>query len=157
VRAAFRYAPPVDGLVHGAKYAGRLDWAALLGRQLAKRFAPHAASIDALVAVPSHRSRLRERGYNQSLELARPLAKRLNIPLRDSIARIRATPPQTALSREERRKNMQRAFTATDDVAQLRLAVVDDVMTSGATAEAIARCLLKAGAKSVEIWVVARA
>src|SRR5205814_5268834 len=61
VRAAFRYAPPVDRLIHGAKYAARLDWAALLGRQLAKGLGTHAASVDALVAVPLHRSRLRER------------------------------------------------------------------------------------------------
>jgi ComF family protein len=157
VHAPYRYAPPIDRLVHGAKYGARLDWATLLGRRLAEHLVSRADSIDVLVPVPLHRSRLRERGYNQSLELARLLEKRLRIPLTHGVDRVRATPPQTTLSREERRRNVRRAFAAARDFTEQRIAVVDDVMTSGATADAIASCLHQAGAKSVEIWVVARA
>jgi predicted amidophosphoribosyltransferase len=112
VRAPFRYSAPVDRLIQGAKYSGRLDWAALLGRQLARHTQPHAGAIDALVPVPLHRARLRERGYNQAVELTRPLVKHFGIPMMWSVARVRATPPQTTLSRTERRKNMRRAFAA---------------------------------------------
>lgn len=155
--AAFRYAPPVDRLIHGAKYTGRLDWLAILGRRLAQGIAARAGAVDALVAVPLHHSRLRERGYNQSLELARPLAKQLGLPLRDGLERLRATPPQATLTREERRRNVRAAFAARSPFTGLRVALVDDVMTSGATVDAAARCLRKAGAASVEVWVVARA
>ena len=157
VYAPFRYAAPIDRLIQGTKYNGRLDWARVLGRHLAEHIAAQAPSVDALVAVPLHRTRLRERGYNQSLELARPLAKKLGVPLKRGVERVRATPPQTELPRKQRAKNVRNAFAANGDVAGLRLAIVDDVMTSGATVEALARCLRKAGAKSVEVWVVARA
>lgn len=155
VRAPFRYADPIDRLVLAAKYGRRLDWAALLGRRLARHVQTH--SVDALVPVPLHRARLRRRGYNQSLELARPLAKSLGLPLVLDVKRMRATPPQTSLSREERTRNVRGAFAAGAHVAGRRIAVVDDVMTSGATVTALAQCLLKAGAQHVEVWVVARA
>lgn len=157
VHALFRYTAPIDRLIHGAKYAGRLDWAALLGRQLARHVRNRPCSFDALVPVPLHRARLRERGYNQSLELARPLAKDLGLPLLHAVKRVRATSPQTSLSREERIKNVRRAFVANQDVEGLRIGLVDDVMTSGATVDAVARCLMKAGATTVEIVTVARA
>ncbi|MFL6712356.1 MAG: ComF family protein [Sulfurifustis sp.] len=157
VHAAFRYAAPVDRLIQGAKYGERLDYAALLGRRLASHVGASAAAVDVIVPVPLHRSRLRQRGYNQSMEIARPVASALGVPLVSLAERARVTPPQTALSREERQKNVRNAFRTTGDVAAKRVAVVDDVMTSGATAEMLARCLLKAGASDVEIWVVARA
>lgn len=157
VHAVFRYAMPIDRLIHGAKYGGRLDWAALLGRQLARHLYGRAPVFDALVPVPLHRTRLRERGYNQSLELARPLIKRLKIPLLHAVRRLRATPSQASLSAEERIKNVRRAFAVNGEVKGLSIVVVDDVVTSGATVEAVARCLLRAGAKRVEIVAVARA
>lgn len=157
VRTPFRYAPPVDRLIQGAKYGERLDWAALLGRRLARHIATSAVAVDAIVPVPLHRSRLRERGYNQSMEIARPLAAAFGLPLRSDVERTRATPAQTALSREARQKNVRNAFVAKNDYTGRRVAIVDDVMTSGATVEMLARCLLKAGANEVEIWVVTRA
>jgi ComF family protein len=158
VHAPFRYAAPLDRLIQGAKYSGRLDWVAILARQLAPRVLARAAQVDVLVPVPLHRSRLRERGYNQSLELARPLAGRFKLPLLNAVARVRATPPQITLSHEERRRNVRDAFAVdNDEVKDLRIALIDDVMTSGATVDAVARTLHKAGAASVEVWVVARA
>ncbi len=156
VLAPFHYAPPIDRLIQGAKYGGRLDWLELLGRRLARHVAARAGAVDAVIAVPLHRSRLRSRGYNQSLELARPLVRQLALPLVAGIARVRATPPQAQLPAAERRRSVRHAFVAKRDFSGLRLALVDDVMTSGATVEAVTRCLLKAGAASVEVWVVAR-
>lgn len=157
VHAAFHYTTPIDRLIRGAKYGGRLDWAALLGRQLAHHMHAHVPDFDAIVPVPLHRTRLRERGYNQSLELARPIIKRLKIPLLHAVRRLRATPSQASLSAEERTKNVRHAFAINGEVTGRSVAVVDDVVTSGATVEAVARCLLKAGAKRVEILAVARA
>lgn len=155
VRAPFRYAAPIDRLIQGGKYNARFDWLDILGRRLARHV--HVHQIDAIAPVPLHRSRLRTRGYNQSLELARPLARRLGLPLYRGIERVRATPPQTGMSRAQRRRNMNNAFEANAAVAGLRVAIIDDVMTSGATVEAVARCLRESGATSVEVWVVARA
>lgn len=157
VRAPFRYDTPIDRLIQGAKYAGRLDWLALLGRRLIEHVESRAAEINAVTAVPLHTSRLRERGYNQSLELARALARHLRLPLLHVVRRVRATAPQAELAREDRHNNVRNAFAATHAIDGLRLALVDDVMTSGATVEAVSRCLRKAGAASVEVWVVARA
>lgn len=156
VHAPFHYAAPVDHLIQGAKYHGRFDWLEVLSARLTEHVRARAHAIDAIVPVPLHRARLRSRGYNQSLELARPLSKRLKLPLSLGITRVRPTPPQTAMSRAERRKNVRNAFAANADFGGMRVAVVDDVMTSGATVDAVARCLRKAGALSVEVWVVAR-
>jgi ComF family protein len=158
-RAAFRYAPPVDKLVQGLKYHGRLELSRVLGACLAE----HLRSLndplpDVIVPVPLHVSRLRERGYNQSLEIARFVAKRLRRPLNAKGAwRIRPTAPQTELKREERQKNVRGAFKTGEAFAGQRVAIVDDVMTSGHTADAFARCLLRSGAEDVRVWVVARA
>jgi ComF family protein len=157
VRAPFRYAAPVDRLIQGAKYNARFDWLELLGQQLAEHVYDRAHEVDAILAVPLHRARLRARGYNQSQELARPLAKRLRLPLCVGVERVRPTPPQTAMSREDRRRNVRAAFAASGEFSGLRVALVDDVMTSGATVDAVARCLRRAGAASVEVWVAARA
>jgi ComF family protein len=157
VRAPFHYATPLDRLIIGAKYHARFDWAALLGRRMAQSLAPFAREIVLLVPVPLHRQRLRSRGYNQALELARALATPLHLPLVCALERVRATPPQTALSRAERRQNVRRAFALTRAVNGARVALIDDVMTSGATAEAAAECLQRAGAARVEVWVAARA
>jgi len=157
-RAVFRYEQPVDSLLHRLKYHGRLDLARVLGNLVAAELTSHEIATDVLVPVPLDRSRLRERGYNQSLELARPIARRLELPLDAfGVARNRATRPQTELSRAERRKNVRGAFSVTADFSGKNGAIVDDVMTSGATVDALAAALRQAGARRVEVWVVARA
>jgi len=158
-RAVFRYEHPVDSLLHGLKYHGRLDLARVLGILVATELASRGEiATDVLVPVPLDRSRLRERGYNQSLELARPIARRLGLPLDPfGVARNRPTRPQTELSCAERRKNVRGAFSVTNDFSGKNVAIVDDVMTSGATADALAAALKQAGARQVEVWVVARA
>ncbi|MGE5241057.1 MAG: phosphoribosyltransferase family protein [Bacteroidota bacterium] len=157
--AAFRYAAPVDKLIQDLKYHGRLDLSRVLGGYLARHLAALAEPRpDVIVPVPLHASRLRERGYNQSLEIARFVAQRLQLPL-DAMAatRTRPTAPQTQLAHDQRRKNVRGAFNASAAFAGRRVAIVDDVMTSGHTVNALAECLLRSGATDVRVWVVARA
>ena len=158
-RAAFAYAPPQDRLIQGLKYHRRLDYGRVLGTYLAD----YLESLpdprpDLVVPVPLHRSRLRERGYNQALEIARPVARRFNLPLEyRHVRRIRATAAQTDLPHKERRKNVRNAFQVNRDLSGRRVAIVDDVMTTGHTVNSLATNLLKAGADCVMMWALARA
>ena len=113
-----------------------------------------------ILPVPLHGARLRERGYNQALEIARPVARALDVPLDyQSLVRVRATVPQTGMTLAARRKNLRGAFAwrSGTEVQDRRVALVDDVMTTGSTVQAAAQCLRTAGAQEVEIWVIARA
>ncbi len=158
-QAAFRYQPPLDRLVQNLKYHRRLALARVLGNLLADHLDVGAATWpDILVPVPLHRARLRERGYNQSLEIARVVARRFDLPLATrAVERVRATRPQTTLTSDERRRNVRNVFRAREDFSSRRVAIVDDVMTSGHTVNALAKCLRRAGATNVVVWVVARA
>jgi len=158
-RGAFRYAPPVDHFVRALKFNNDLGLAALLGAELARtvRAAPRP---DLIVPVPLHAARLRRRGYNQALEIARVIAHELKIPIdAHGLVRHRATDAQSDLPLAARRRNVRGAFKARSRhrYRGLSIALVDDVMTSGSTADAAARALRAAGAKHVEVWVVARA
>jgi ComF family protein len=158
-RAAFAYAAPVNRLIRDLKYHRRLELARVLGSYLAACLKTSPDPLpDVIVPVPLHPSRLRGRGYNQSLEIARPLCRALKIPLDARLARrIRPTVPQTELPRKLRGKNVRDAFRADKDVSGRVVAIVDDVMTSGHTVNALARALKRAGAREVIVWVVARA
>lgn len=159
-RALYRYAAPVDRLVQGFKYRRRLDWGRVLGEAFAQYLHAVGARADAIVPVPLHRRRLRERGYNQSLELARPVGRLLDIPVWAHVARrVRPTPAQAGLSREERRRNVRSAFEVVQrtKIADKHVAIMDDVMTSGHTVDALARALKRAGAAEVSVWILARA
>lgn len=159
-RALYRYDAPIDRLVQGFKYRRRLDWGRILGEALAEHLCTAGECADAIVPVPLHRRRLRERGYNQSLELARPIGRRLDIPvLVRAVRRARPTPAQAGLSRDARRRNVRNAFNVVQPprVADKHIAIVDDVMTSGHTVDALARALKRAGAAEVSVWVLARA
>ena len=157
--AAFRYAPPVDKLIQGLKYHARLELSRLLGGYLARHLMGLAGQRpDVIVPVPLHPSRLRSRGFNQSLELARFVSAALELPIDAFNARrIRATTPQTELPRAQRRRNVLGAFDAGATFAGRAVAIVDDVMTSGNTVQSLAQSLLKAGAREVRVWAVARA
>jgi ComF family protein len=157
--ALFAYAAPVDRLILRLKYHADLRLARVLGNLLAAAVCAQAGGIpDLIVPVPLHVTRLRERGYNQALELARPIARRLRAPLDyRSVARVRRTAPQVDMDYEARRKNVRRAFRVNADLTARRIAIVDDVMTSGHTVNALAAALRKAGAAEVAVWVVARA
>ncbi|MBI3571000.1 MAG: ComF family protein [Gammaproteobacteria bacterium] len=156
-QALFHYQPPVDRLIQNLKYHRQLSLARVLGNLLAEHLDTNTAP-DMLVPVPLHPARLRERGYNQSLELARVVARRFGLPLAThAVRRVRATPPQTTLTSSERRRNVRNVFHTTADFSGKRVAIVDDVMTSGHTVNALAKCLRRAGAINIVVWVVARA
>ncbi|MFC4158138.1 ComF family protein [Chitinimonas lacunae] len=155
--AACRYDWPLDALIPAFKYGGDLSLARPLASLLAERVA-QAERPDLLLALPLHPQRQRQRGFNQSLLLARLVGARLGLPLdRRVLLRQRPTPPQASQSRAERRRAMRNAFTARRRLDGLHVVVVDDVMTSGASLDAAARALKAAGARRVDGWVVARA
>lgn len=156
-RSAFVYRAPLDRLLPRAKFHGDLASTRLLGRLMACELAD-AERPQALVPVPLHRDRLRRRGYDQALELARPLARALALPLRDDLLRrTRATAPQSRLASPQRRRNLRGAFVvSTSGALPMHVALVDDVMTTGATVEAAATALRRAGVVRVDVWVCAR-
>jgi ComF family protein len=155
--ALYRYEPPVDHFIRELKFRRQLGMARLFGERLAERLLPESQRPDLILPVPLHARRLRHRGYNQALEIARPVARCLGVELDISgVERIRDTAPQTQLSPTERRRNLDGAFRAKHDYSGLSVALVDDVMTSGHTADNLARILLHAGANDVQVWVAAR-
>ena len=161
VHAPWRYREPVAGWIRAFKFANQLGLeqtlADLADDQLADWLATYR--IDALLAIPLHRGRLRERGYNQADRLAGLLARRHGLPhLRRGLVRHRPTPAQSALPDRRRRTNVRDAFRAEGQaVYGRRIALVDDVITTGATANAAAAALLEAGAAAVYVVAVARA
>ncbi|SCZ53347.1 ComF family protein [Thiohalomonas denitrificans] len=156
-RSAFAYGPPVDWLVQALKFHQQFTAGRLLSTLLVQRFADVPAP-DYLLPVPLHATRLRERGFNQSLELARPLAKALGLPMETArCRRTRHTENQSRLTRKERRLNLREAFEVEWPNPPRRVAIVDDVLSTGATAGELARALKRAGVAEVEVWVAARA
>lgn len=158
--APFRYAHPLDLLETRFKFHGDLAAGRVLADLLVER-----ARIDEpvrpqlMIPVPLHISRLRTRGYNQALELARPLAEALGIPLdRDLLMRTKPTPAQTGLAAKARRRNLRGAFSMTTSSALPgHVVLLDDVMTTGATLRECARTLRQAGVARVDVWALARA
>ncbi|HXX86175.1 MAG TPA: ComF family protein [Casimicrobiaceae bacterium] len=156
--AACAYAFPVDRLIHAFKYQRRLalaDWCA--DAILAAHRRRPSRRPRCLIALPLSEERQRERGCNQAAEIARVLAAKAGIALMATgVRRTRTTPPQAALPWSERARNVRGAFCCDADVKGLSVAVVDDVMTTGATLAEFAKTLKAAGAIRVENWVVAR-
>jgi ComF family protein len=150
--AVLAYEFPADVLVHALKFRGELALAGLLGALLFQRIC--GSEVDRVVAVPLSAGRLRSRGFNHAAEIARHVAPaKLDLAL---CVRSRDTPPQMELPYAERRRNVRGAFRCTRAIAGQSVAVVDDVMTTGATLDEIASALKSAGATRVVNWVVAR-
>jgi ComF family protein len=157
VHAAFRYEMPLDRLLPRLKFHDDLAAGRLLGGLMAEALAG-AARPAALIPLPLHRRRLRSRGFDQTLELATPLARALHLQLMDDVLiRMRETAPQSRLDAVARRRNLRRAFAVREGIVlPAHVALVDDVMTTGATLHAAAAALLRAGATRVDAWVCAR-
>jgi ComF family protein len=163
--ALFRYDFPVDRIIHALKYGHQLAVADWCGQRLAARIGPE--QFDWIIPLPLHAERLRERGFNQSAEIARVLGNCLDLPVDrapqevplgcSNLLRTRATPPQADLPHKERHKNVRGAFECRADFTGQRLLLIDDVMTTGATVNECARVLKLHGAASVTVGVVARA
>lgn len=155
--AAFVYGFPLNRLLPRAKFHGDLAAARLLAGLMTEATAG-AARPDAIVPLPLHPGRLRQRGYDQALELARPLAAAMGLPLLGTaLYRQRDTAPQSQLDAQQRRRNLRNAFAIRPGaVLPEHVAVVDDVMTTGATLHAAALALRRAGVARVDGWMCAR-
>lgn len=154
--APFAYSTPLHQHIQALKYHRARKLGRAFGLLLAERLKPHR-DVDALVAVPMHPVRVRVRGYNQAAEIARTVAAELGLPLLiRGIRRRRAAPPQTALDARSRLINLEGAFNIERPVKDLKLAIVDDVITTGATINTLARSLSAAGAETPDAWAVAR-
>lgn len=162
---ALRYEHPVDDLIQRLKYHGVLANARVLGVLLAQAVQERGHALPRLlVPVPLHLARLRERGFNQAAALTRYAARMLEIPMAfHAVRRVRNTPSQTALDMAERHRNVRGAFAVKGARALRRLldaghvAIVDDVVTTGSTVNALRAVLLGAGVRQVDVWAVARA
>lgn len=157
--AAFHYLPPLDAMIKRLKFNGDLRLARLLGSLMVDHLGGSEAVLpDVIVPVPLHVQRLRERGFNQALELARPIAERFGAPLDwRHVVRTRATDPQSELPAKLRSRNVKGAFSVAPEFAAQRVAIVDDVMTTGHTVNELAATLRRAGVVDISVWVCARA
>jgi ComF family protein len=155
----FAYAPPLSGYITGLKFRSRLAAARLLGELLIRALPADVPDRpDCLLPVPLHARRLRGRGFNQALEIARPVAKHLQLPLdTHSVIRCRDTRPQSDLDQAGRRRNLRGAFELRQALPWRHVAIVDDVVTTGNTVNAVAGLLRRHGVERIQIWAVARA
>ena len=154
--AAFAYSFPLDKLVQAMKYGEKLVLANALAEKLALRI-DKSDLPDCIIPMPLHPAKLRERGFNQSQLLAATVGRRLNLILPpNACQRVRDTPPQSALPWKERKKNVRNAFRCDIDLAGKRVALVDDVLTTGASLSALAEAVQRRGASEIQTWVVAR-
>ncbi|UCE18863.1 MAG: ComF family protein [Gemmatimonadota bacterium] len=162
VRAAYSYSADIRKIIHAFKFGRKISLAKRLGRILAfvllqdERF----RQAECMVAVPLHVSRQRERGYNQSELLAQAVCAELGMKLvKDALVRRKRTKPQTALAPRRRTRNVEKAFRVTDasGIVDRKVVLVDDVFTTGATVDACAKALRRAGAVDVVVLTVTRA
>lgn len=157
------YQYPMRELIGGFKYRHQFSYGRVLAQLLSKKVSAHylpSELPELLVATPLHWRREFTRGFNQSEQLCRQLSKTLNIPRCRPIRRVQATPPQQSLHAQQRRRNLRHAFRLAPNASRLlqgrRVALIDDVITTGTTANTISKQLLAAGAREVHIWGLAR-
>jgi ComF family protein len=153
--AVFNYIYPVDALLQHYKYRHALHLSQAMGELLSEKLI--GKNLDTLIAMPLHPNRILDRGFNQSLEIAKIAAKISAIPL-DIVSchRVKDTPPQASLALKARISNIKGAFICTGDFRGKRIAIIDDVMTSGASLNELAKTIKGAGASEVHCFVIAR-
>lgn len=155
--AALRYTFPADALIHSLKYQANLAIAPMLANLLITRLETVEKMPDVIIPMPLHPIRLRERGFNQAMEISRYISKQMGIVvLPDSCHRIKHTPPQTGLPWKARQKNMRKAFSCKIEMSGKHIALVDDVMTTGATLNELSKVLRQRGAAEISNWIIAR-
>jgi ComF family protein len=159
VISPFLYAEPMDRLIQGLKYQHQLQLARWLGDQMLAALQARSGlpEFDAVLPLPLHPIRMKRRGFNQAMELARPIAAALKTPLHALTAsRCHDTAPQASLPRQERQRNIRGAFECSEDYSGKTLLVIDDVLTTGSSASELARVLKLHGARQVFIATAAR-
>lgn len=160
--ALWQYASPIDYWISQLKFQQKLQYARLMGRlcanEIAQAYGNKNNLPDIVVPVPLHKTRLRQRGFNQAVEIARPIGEKLNIPLdTKSCVRTKATEPQSSLSAKARHRNIKGAFQVVKEITAGHVAIVDDVMTTGQTINELALVLRLAHVKQIDVWLCARA
>ncbi len=152
------YGYPLDHLISHFKFRGKLAEGRLLSGLVGDFLVQQSCELpELIIPVPLHASRLRERGFNQALELARPLGRCFERPVeRRIVIRNRPTPPQMELDKGARRKNVRGAFELTGQLRARHVAIIDDVVTTGSTVNELATVLRRGGAERVDVWAVAR-
>jgi ComF family protein len=160
--ALFLYQTPITQLILELKFKQSLINAQLLGELLTAHIQhiwyQTAPLPDVIIPIPLHPERLKERGYNQALEIARPISKSLQIPINTmACQRIKATTPQTILPAKERQQNIKNAFTVSQSLAHRHVAVIDDVITTGYTISEFCKTLKQNGVRTIDVWCCARA
>lgn len=155
----YLYAYPLDHLIQRLKFGNHVSCGRVCGTLVARALLERNARLpDLIVPVPLGTRRYRHRGYNQAHEIARAISGIVQVPVRcDLLTRIRETSEQVGLKRKERHRNVRGAFEVTRELGGKRIAIVDDVVTTGSTVNEIARVLRRAGAVHIEVWAVARA
>lgn len=157
VDALFQYAEPVASLIHQLKFHGNLMIARWFATEWIHYFKNHELP-DCILPVPLHHARLAERGFNQSVEIAKPIGKYFHIPIdTQSCIRIKNTQAQSGLKAAKRKKNVKNAFGLSRDVNAKHIAIFDDVVTTGNTVSEIAHLLRKVGVGKIDVWCCARA
>ncbi len=153
--APLEYAFPVDAAIKAMKFRRRLDYLPAFDDELARVELPE--DIDQVVPVPLHRWRQLRRGFNQAEELARPIARRLGLPLRNVVRRVLRTDSQSGLDAAARRRNLRGAFQLRTASPAWHTLLVDDVITTGETLRGVTRVLLDSGVERVSVLALARA
>ena len=154
----FVYAQPLEWIIQQIKFNSRLSYTRVLSDLMISRMPVMEARPDCIIAVPLHAKRLTERGFNQSLEIIRPLARHLNIPLDNkSCLRKKYTLPQTAMDAKQRRKNIKGVFEFNNKNDYQHVVVFDDVVTTGSTVNELSRLIKRQGVKRVDVWSLSRA
>jgi len=159
--ALFPYEPPITQFITLLKFHGNFKYASLFAEYLIQKIQTEWYQDHSLphliLPVPLHTKRLKERGFNQALEIAKPIAKALSLPIdQHGVKRIRETKAQSGLSSDARKKNIAHAFQACQDYSNLIIALIDDVITTTSTVTEISRVLQKQGAQSIHVWCCAR-
>jgi len=155
--APLLYEFPVDAGLKALKFGRRLHYAPAFGGLLVEEMRRFPGDIDALLPVPLHWQRQAFRGFNQALELCRPVAGQCGLPIMTGVARRRATPFQSGLAAAQRRKNLRQAFVVRKTPQFRHVLIVDDVVTTGETTRQLAMALIRRGVKKVSVLAVARA
>ena len=154
----FSFEKEIIGLMHQLKFHDKLSVSRLFGQCLVSAAEQSQDKPDCLLPVPLFEKRLKQRGFNQSIEVCRALEKSWNIPLETkAVKRVRETQSQTGLNAKQRRKNIKSAFEVQGEIHQQHIAIVDDVVTTGSTANELARVLKRHGVKRVSVYSIARA
>lgn len=157
--ALFRYETPMNHCIAAFKFHQQLVFTRLFARLMASKIQQEQQALpEVILPIPLHPKRLRQRGYNQSAQLADTLASLLTIPVdKTGLIRQRNTPPQTGMSGKQRKRNLKQAFSISRPLPYRHVALVDDVYTTGHTVAEASRCLQQNGVETVEVWTIARA